>query len=97
MTNAPRIEFGKYAGWLITDVPDTYLEFMIKIYEKNVATYKAELADRQARMDANMSLAERMVTAGYRALAREMHPDYGGTNDDMVELNKVVAALRARL
>ena len=97
MTQAPRIEFGKYAGWLVADVPDTYLEYMIKIYEEKVATYKAELANRQARTDANMSLAERMVTAGYLALAKEMHPYAGGTNDDMAELNKVVAALRARL
>lgn len=40
-------------------------------------------------------VAERIVAAGYRALALEAHPDRGGDTSTMQAVNAAVAALRA--
>jgi hypothetical protein len=42
------------------------------------------------RPDAPLAVAE----ASYKALARERHPDAGGTDDDMRELNDAIARIR---
>jgi hypothetical protein len=42
------------------------------------------------RPDAPLAVAE----ASYKALARERHPDTGGTDDDMRELNDAIARIR---
>jgi len=34
---------------------------------------------------------------GYRILAKKFHPDHGGTNEQMSELNAAIAALRVKV
>jgi hypothetical protein len=40
------------------------------------------------------ALMEKFFTAGYRALAKQFHPDKGGRTEDMQALNEFVARLR---
>jgi hypothetical protein len=39
-------------------------------------------------------LASRIIDSGYRAMAKSLHPDAGGSNDAMLELNQARDALR---
>jgi hypothetical protein len=41
--------------------------------------------------------ADRLVTAGHRTLAREVHPDHGGSNEAMRDVNLAAEALRELL
>lgn len=41
-------------------------------------------------------LEKEIVDAGYRALAKKCHPDAGGTDEQMRDLNKAVGKLRSR-
>jgi hypothetical protein len=43
------------------------------------------------------ALARTLVEAGYRSLARELHPDVGGNTDEMQRLNSLVRSFRAQL
>lgn len=83
------LKFGKYRGYDLTETPDDYLEWLVATQEKTLAEYREELERRRALQDARLSWAERIVQAGFRALAMEYHPDRGGNNEDM---RQVVAA-----
>jgi hypothetical protein len=37
----------------------------------------------------NLRLVERLIDAGYKGLAKELHPDKGGTADQMASLHRV--------
>lgn len=49
---------------------------------------EAELTRRQER-DAEQQLALRLIDIGYKVLAKELHPDRGGSRDAMARLNRV--------
>lgn len=44
--------------------------------------------------DAVTSMMQKVVQAGYRSLALVLHPDKGGSHDDMIVLNTAVQRLR---
>jgi len=77
------LQFGKHKGRDIRDVPEDYLRWIIQQQEKTLAEYHDELARRNALQDARLSWAERLVQAGFRALASQHHPDHGGDNESM--------------
>lgn len=97
-----QLTFGKYAGREISDpaVPTAYLAWL---YEDRVAldeALKEELARREAEAEGNVTWPERIIAAGFRALAMQHHPDHGGDSDDMrailganAELRRLVAGL----
>jgi hypothetical protein len=49
---------------------------------------EAELTRQQER-EAEQRLALRLIEIGYKVLARELHPDKGGSRDAMARLNRV--------
>jgi hypothetical protein len=54
--------------------------------------------ERQARDDEvrlHRELAEKLVDAGYKALATQLHPDRGGTKEAMARLNRVRSELKS--
>jgi hypothetical protein len=77
------LQFGKYKGYDLRQVPDDYLAWITETQKKTLEEYQAELARRQTIQDARLSWAERMVQAGFRSLASQYHPDHGGDNDSM--------------
>jgi hypothetical protein len=50
---------------------------------------------RKLRMRPN-TVEDEIVAAGYRALAKERHPDAGGTQEDMAKLNEAAELLRRK-
>lgn len=83
------LQFGKYKGRDVRDVPEDYLRWIIDHQQKTLNDYQAEIIRRQSLLDARLSWAERLVQAGYRSLALKYHPDRGGDNESM---QQVIAA-----
>jgi hypothetical protein len=81
------VSFGKYKGWAWVDVPDDYLEYLIEMKEEQIQEYRDELTRRQLLQEAELPMAEQIIRAGYHALAQKHHPDKGGDETKMRELN----------
>lgn len=43
----------------------------------------------------HQALAEEIIKAGYRAVAQRVHPDHGGSHDEMVRAQGAMDALKA--
>lgn len=50
---------------------------------------REETLTRQQERDAERTLALRLIDIGYKVLAKELHPDKGGSKDAMVRLSRV--------
>jgi hypothetical protein len=89
-----KLKFGKYKDWELRDVPRDYLEWYISSQNETVREFKAELERRDTAEEASLSFIERIVTTGYRELAKKNHPDLGGDTDAMKQVNAAAEALR---
>jgi hypothetical protein len=78
--------FGKYNGMAFENVPSDYFEWLIGTRKKDIEAYQAELDRRAAAEVASLTMTERIIVAGYRALAKTMHPDVGGSKEQFQEL-----------
>jgi hypothetical protein len=94
---APIFPFGTHKGLPITEVPKEYLEWYLRENEVLMKQCRAELERRDALEEATQSMAERIIQAGYRALAKQMHPDLGGDPAQFRELQGTVEELRSAL
>jgi hypothetical protein len=83
------LQFGKYKGYDLQQVPIDYLSWLTAQQQKTFEEYQAEITRRQSLQDAKLSMAERMIQAGFRTLASQYHPDHGGSNEAM---RQVIAA-----
>jgi DNA-binding FrmR family transcriptional regulator len=86
--------FGKYKGEPISSPPSEYIEFLIQSATETIEDCRQELERRAQVEEANKSVAEKIVEAGYRELVKRHHPDLGSDGEMMRELNSAVAALR---
>ena len=91
------LKFGKYAGWSIENVPDSYVSWMIDKAAKDHAMWSKELERRQAAEEAELPIIKQLVQAGYRELAKRYHPDTGGDTAKMQEVNAAYEWVRSRL
>ena len=82
----PTLSFGKYAGVDLRDVPRDYVEWLISSRKKDLAEYEAELERRELVEAASVSMGERIIQAGFRALSKQFHPDSGGSDAQFIEL-----------
>ena len=89
-----KLTFGKHNGKDIRDVPREYLEWLAENCRKQLAEYEAELQRRDELAEASMSWMERIVTTGYKSLARTNHPDAGGDGEAMRHINGAAEELR---
>jgi len=101
--------FGKYQGQPLEALDDQYLFWVASLEHLRdpLLTYiQAEINRRLAAQTGNGDLTfsipervvlERLITSGYRALARRAHPDVGGDHAAMVAVNTVYARLRLLL
>lgn len=71
-------------------MPDAPPEVVEDEAAKQVA---AEKAAKKAENDKEHALATKLLDLGYRELAKRLHPDAGGTDDDMSRLNRVKKVL----
>lgn len=79
--------YGKHKGRNVQDVPREYIDWLIEQKERELRVFKAELARREHAEEATLPMMERLALSGYRKLAKECHPDHGGTHEQMLELN----------
>ena len=84
-----KLKFGKYAGWDLEQVPDDYVDFMIK----SQTMWVEERERRDLIRESESSWVEKVIKAGQRDLAKRYHPDHGGTTQDMQAVNAAVAQL----
>jgi hypothetical protein len=91
------LTFGKYEGWSVRDVPEDYLQWLLSSSEDTATMCREEIARREAEEEATMGMMERIIKAGYRDLAKKYHPDAGGDNEQMKELNASYDALNGAL
>jgi len=93
--------FGKYRGQPLAAIPKEYLLWAVRIAHQPLrGRIEAEL---MARDDAraheyyrtqrtgtrpNGRLVRTIIERGYRAAAKELHPDLGGNHEGMVALNQ---------
>ena len=68
-------------------------EEQARIWEEQTARAREELKRRAATRKAQRDMAHRIVTLGYRELAKKVHPDIGGDAEQMVTLNHARDAL----
>jgi hypothetical protein len=61
----------------------------------NWAAYNADQAEQLKELRAVNELARKVIDIGYRVLAKEAHPDKGGSTETMRRLNAVRRRLRA--
>jgi hypothetical protein len=99
-----KIWFGKHSGKEVHELPDDYLNWLVG-YERQYIDQSRRLLDdaekeivaRESAALADLSVAEKIIKAGYLELAKRCHPDTGGSHEEMVELNATVEKLRRSL
>jgi putative quorum-sensing-regulated virulence factor len=104
--------FGRYAGWPLGEIPDTYITWLIDLPDLRppLAGVRREAEARGLlppavvntgpvlRFDRqDANTVKALIDAGFRSLSRTAHPDVGGDHAAMVRLNHVVGELRAQL
>jgi len=80
--------YGKPASWQ-TDIRDN-----VARARQEAARLQEESLSRAQEREAEKRLALRLIDIGYKVLAKELHPDRGGTKDAMVRLGKVRTRLK---
>jgi hypothetical protein len=66
-------------------------------YEQRLREIEARVAAQKAEDNKNRELIVQLIDAGYRAMAKTLHPDMGGSHDDMTRLTAVRDELRRRV
>jgi hypothetical protein len=105
----PVMPFGKFRGLEITDLPDWYIRWVAKLpnlRDPLLSSIRAEVQRRASEEtesehaygagDAcpNPKLADELIGAGVRSLAKKYHPDVGGSNEQMRDVNTTAEWLR---
>lgn len=89
-----KLEFGKYRGLELSDVPEEYLLWLAESRERDAKLYRAEIERRTLALEANDDYVTRIIKTGYRELAKRLHPDVGGSADEFRELQTAFEKLK---
>jgi hypothetical protein len=102
-----RIPRGKYKGWLPEQIPTEDLRFYVALCQRRgwfrrwplvLVNLELELAHREGRVPVEgVFCRAEDVHRWYRDLAREFHPDCGGSTEKMQALNEAWERLRRLL
>jgi hypothetical protein len=103
--------FGRFKGFLLSDIPNWYLSWLAGL--DDLREPLASAVEREFRRRHNEEepepaapagaacpdprVADELVTAGFKSLARKYHPDMGGSHESMLAVNRVAEWLRALL
>ena len=98
------LQFGKYKGKDAADVPTDYLKWLERTQTANLRELRADMRKLHLATSEDTTVTYRtaaltplqmeMMEAGYRHLARQRHPDHGGSNEAMRGLNDAIARAR---
>jgi hypothetical protein len=93
--------FGKFRGVEVADLPDDYLTWLhdqVELREPLLSAVHAEFAVRFTALDnqkelpaAVRTMVEELVSAGYRKLALQHHPDHPGGDTRTMQLVNAAA------
>ena len=97
--------FGKYRGAALEDLPDGYVRWLHGLPDLREPLRSAVHAEWNLRFGAGAStlpalpaearpVVEVLISVGYRALARQHHPDQGGQTRSMQLVNDAATWLR---
>jgi hypothetical protein len=101
------MRFGRYKGRPLDELPPDYLRWLLglELREPLRSGVRAEAARRAAHADVDgrtgglparlRAPALTIIACGFRAAAKDSHPDRGGSHDEMIDLTKARDALRA--
>jgi hypothetical protein len=106
-----RMKFGKFKGYEVSELPDNYLDWLSTLSDLREPLLSAVASELLKRFGAQqdpqqtrlllsgevLDLADSVITAGYRKLCMEMHPDKQGDHESMVNLNQAVTWLRQQV
>jgi hypothetical protein len=81
------VTFGKNEGMRWGEVDREYIEFLLASKKEEVDALEDELRRRDLIEEAELPMAEQIIRAGYHVLAQKHHPDKGGDEVKMRELN----------
>ena len=98
------LQFGKYKGMDAADVPTDYVKWLERTQTASLQELRTEMRKLGLTTSQDTTVTYRtagltplqleMMEAGYRHLARQRHPDHGGSNDAMRDLNNAIARAR---
>ena len=83
-----RMPFGKYKGRELRDVPDSYLLWLLDNCEDISPTLREAIERHLDGGNRNLPVEKALVDQWYGRLAREFHPDCGGSHDAMKAVNR---------
>lgn len=100
--------FGKYRGEQLDELPLSYLAWLIDECELRDGDLRDALWQEWRRRTSPPApsprrscpvpkMAEELIGAGLRTLARRYHPDAGGTHDQMIAVSATADWLRAQV
>ena len=97
-------QFGKYKGKDAADVPTDYVKWLERTQTASLRELRAQMRKLGLTTSQDTTVTYRaagltplqleMMELGYRNLARQRHPDHGGSNDAMRDLNDAIARAR---
>jgi uncharacterized coiled-coil DUF342 family protein len=73
------------------------MQLMRAEYQKRLREIEARVAAQKAEDKKHRELIVQLIDAGYRAMAKTLHPDMGGSHEDMTRLSTVRDELRRRI
>jgi hypothetical protein len=86
--------FGKYRGSLLSEIPISYLAWVLNTCTNASPYLRAEIhrvlaAEAESTVKQQDALCSPgLVSQWYRQLSREYHPDLGGSHDAMKAVNR---------
>lgn len=86
--------YGKHRDTPLDEIPEDYLEWLIRSSQETINLAKAELERRELADLADGTWKERLLKAGLRSLMKQHHPDAGGTTADAQQVNAAYEYLR---
>lgn len=91
------LNFGKYRGWHVSEVPLSYLAWIYESLDGKPELIEAARAEIRRRVSGYEPTPDTLdadrVRRVYRTLAMEFHPDHGGNGEMMKGINAFYAAL----
>jgi hypothetical protein len=66
-------------------------------YEQRLREIEARVTAQKAEDKKHRELIVQLIDAGYRGMAKSLHPDMGGSREDMTRLSTVRDELRRRI
>ena len=88
-----KFEYGKYQGVAVSEVPSDYLLFLRYHNKEYTKEFDRVLRERGELPFPTVPRIEEVIIAGQQSLAKKYHPDCGGTNQQMKEVEAAADAL----